>query len=237
MEIICIDAEHTKGAGHARNVGIAKAQGKWVLFADCDDYYVNNFIDVLDQYIEKSFDVVYFNYNFIDGETGNVFAPNKLQSYLNSHDKTEEQREFIKYQNNTPWDKLVKREYINTHNMYFEEVPNGNDVLFSLFIAYLTNNIAIESKQLYNYIKNPNSLGTKRQTQAELLCRIDHIIRHSYFNQHIGHTEWNAGLFHYLLSILKQYGFLTFLQLLPKAISHRFNKVFREEWVRIISTN
>ena len=36
-----------KGAGGARNVGLAHAKGKWLLFADSDDYFVDGFIDTI----------------------------------------------------------------------------------------------------------------------------------------------------------------------------------------------
>ena len=53
VEVIYIDAEHTKGAGRARNYGLKAAKGKWLLFADCDDYYNDGFLDVLDQCKEE----------------------------------------------------------------------------------------------------------------------------------------------------------------------------------------
>lgn len=38
VEIVLLDAEHSKGAGRARNEGLKHAKGKWLLFADADDY-------------------------------------------------------------------------------------------------------------------------------------------------------------------------------------------------------
>ena len=32
-----------KGAGSCRNIGLEIAIGKWILFADSDDFFVNNF--------------------------------------------------------------------------------------------------------------------------------------------------------------------------------------------------
>src|SRR5690554_1026331 len=34
-----------KGAGYARNVGLTKAKGKWLIFSDADDYFNECFND------------------------------------------------------------------------------------------------------------------------------------------------------------------------------------------------
>ena len=39
VKILYIDKLQTRGAGKARNEGLAVAQGKWLLFADADDFY------------------------------------------------------------------------------------------------------------------------------------------------------------------------------------------------------
>ena len=49
VRIINIDVEHTKGAGRARNYGMKEARGKWILFADCDDFYIDGFLEELDK--------------------------------------------------------------------------------------------------------------------------------------------------------------------------------------------
>ena len=61
VEVIYIDAEHTKGAGRARNYGLKAAKGKWLLFADCDDFYNAGFLEVLDQYKDKNIDMLFFS--------------------------------------------------------------------------------------------------------------------------------------------------------------------------------
>ena len=37
-----IQDEIGNGAGHARNIGLDNAKGKWLLFADSDDFFVEN---------------------------------------------------------------------------------------------------------------------------------------------------------------------------------------------------
>ena len=61
VTLIEIDAEHSKGAGRARNYGMANAKGKWLLFADCDDFYEKGFIDVLDKYKDSTFDIIFYD--------------------------------------------------------------------------------------------------------------------------------------------------------------------------------
>ena len=69
VKTIYIDKEHTKGAGRARNVGMDAATGKWLLFADADDFYKPGFIDVLDEYKDDDIEILYFNINSVNGET------------------------------------------------------------------------------------------------------------------------------------------------------------------------
>ena len=54
VKIVYIDEKQTRGAGKARNEGIAVSEGKWLLFADADDFYADGFIEVLDKYVDSN---------------------------------------------------------------------------------------------------------------------------------------------------------------------------------------
>lgn len=69
VKIIFLDKEHTKGAGHARNIGMDEAKGKWLLFADSDDFYKPNFLDVLDDYKDDDIEMLFFNIDSVDSNT------------------------------------------------------------------------------------------------------------------------------------------------------------------------
>src|SRR5699024_11613298 len=49
-----------KGAGVCRNIGIKKAIGNWILFADSDDFFIDDFYSIVKQYFNSSNDVIYF---------------------------------------------------------------------------------------------------------------------------------------------------------------------------------
>jgi len=58
-----------RGAGYARNVGLKQIKGKWVLFADADDFYNKNAFSILDNYINSDNDIIYFFANSLDVNT------------------------------------------------------------------------------------------------------------------------------------------------------------------------
>lgn len=53
------DYGSNKGLSYARNYGVSKAKGDYLLFLDSDDYYSDNFLNVLSESIEEN-DVVRF---------------------------------------------------------------------------------------------------------------------------------------------------------------------------------
>lgn len=235
VEYIYIDKENSKGAGRARNIGLSKAKGKWLLFPDSDDYYNEGFIKVLDLYKDKEIDVLYFNYAFIEGETNNILPINKLQRAIDSFDQSKNKEDIIRFQNNTPWTKMVRSEFIKLIQAYYEEVPNGNDVLFSLWIGHKANKIEVNSNSLYNYIKTPNSIGTKKQTPKELLCRLTHLVKHNAYNEKIRHKEWNTNPFIFVASLIcrmKLKESIAFIKLLIFSLPSLLR--CKNEWVNLM---
>ena len=61
-----------KGAGNARNIALPRAKGRYIIFADADDFFHKCFNDILDDYCNKNLDVVYFNANSVNSTTFNA---------------------------------------------------------------------------------------------------------------------------------------------------------------------
>ncbi len=199
VEVILLDEEQSKGAGRARNVGLKYAKGKWLLFADADDYYNEGFLDVLDTYKETNYEVVFFNFEYRDGKTGEHLPPLKWGRIFQNYNGTKESRDLIRFHQKVPWTKMVQRAFVLQHNVYFEEVPNGNDILFSLMIGAFSNNFAVEKRPLYIYLRNDNSILTKKLSVDEAISKLIHRIKLNGFYNYIDHKEWKASVFKMIL--------------------------------------
>ena len=207
VEYVILDKQQSKGAGRARNVGIERAIGKWLLFPDSDDYYVENFLTILDAYVDEDVDVVYFNSEFRDGQTKAILPPLPFHKEFEKYDDSQEAIETIKFHHNVPWTKMIKREYVQHYNFKFEEVPNGNDIFFSMSIGYCTDRIKVIKQPLYVYLRNSNSITNKlaynKSPQIDTLCFLKHQIQLNRFYKFIGHQEWQLSELGVLLKFIK----------------------------------
>ena len=59
-KVVFSKGEKGKGPGYARNLGMEKAEGRWIVFADSDDYFLPGFSAALDEYRNDPHDVVFF---------------------------------------------------------------------------------------------------------------------------------------------------------------------------------
>lgn len=57
------------GAGYARNIGMDRATGKWLLFADADDFFDANFVSIIDKHFNDDDDIIYFVSRSVDSNT------------------------------------------------------------------------------------------------------------------------------------------------------------------------
>lgn len=55
-----IRAPKNGGAGYARNIGLEQAKGKWIMFADADDFFVDKMYDIISSHVESDADVIFF---------------------------------------------------------------------------------------------------------------------------------------------------------------------------------
>ena len=192
----CIEFIQTKGcksAGAVRNEGLKRAIGKWILFADCDDYYNPGLLDVLDEYKDSDLQVLFFNVDCVDGDTG---EPSKVyrgyQEMVSNYKNDKSLYEHIRYVK-PPWSKMIRRDFIEFHQIQFEDVILGNDVWFSYQVGYFAKKTDVLDKRLYVYTVNANSISFHR-TVAKDVVQIETYVKQNAFFHYIGHPEWHINL-------------------------------------------
>lgn len=192
----CIELVLTKGghsAGAARNEGLKKAVGKWILFADSDDFYSKGFLSVLDNFKDKDLDVLYFCLESIDNEThehSKVYDDIRVLYDSYSEDKTKLER--IRYLN-SPVMKMISKELIDRYHISFEDVILGNDIWYSYQVGFFAKKIEVINDRLYIYCIHSKST-TFHRTVVKDVVQIETYVKQNAFFNFIGHPEWHINL-------------------------------------------
>lgn len=172
VEIVYIDKQHTRGAGHARNEGIKRAKGEWLLFVDCDDFLAENILSMLDKYRASQSDIIFFKIAAVNSIT--LQPSNRclaFNAYIDAHQRHRPMSEgTLRYIQCVPWGKMIRRSLVADNHIQFEEIRYGNDVIFSLRCGTLAKSIASTDDVLYVVTDREGSLVTQVSYES-MLCR------------------------------------------------------------------
>lgn len=174
-----------KGAGYARNIGLNHAVGKWLLFADADDFYHSSLLTVLDSHLDSSSDIIFFNADSVDSST---MLPHGRMEYLYSltnsyiNNRNDKMAEIIfKTNHHVPVAKMIKRSLQKVHQIYFEEIPAGNDLMFGIKCNFTAESISISDETIYCATFRPDSLRFKKFDKTIIKSRFSAINRANLF--------------------------------------------------------
>ena len=207
----CVEVYFTKegkGAGYARNVGLKHARGKWLLFADADDFYVKDAWDTFDKYLNAQVDIIYFSVACVDSST---LMPNELRnldinkviaSFI-SNDRSGEQ--LLRYTCWVPWNKIWRHDFISSNNLQFEEILRGNDAMFVLQGGDKAKKIMALESQLYVVTYRPQSL-TYVQTKESLFSSLKLRIRINKFYKQRNLKNLRVSILYDIIQIYKYTG-------------------------------
>ena len=165
-----------KGPGYARNEGLDHAQGRWVVFADADDFFTDDFGPLLDEQADAEADVVFFDYINVlsDDITQQVEVRSWYRKLLSDFLKGKKNSEaVIRKDFMVPWCKLVKSDLIKRRHICFSECRWGNDLYFSAQVGCWAETIAASSTIGYVVTQRQGSLtddfcGTAKEYRVRL---------------------------------------------------------------------
>lgn len=137
-KINIIHLEENHGLSYARNIGIRKAQGKYLTFVDSDDYVSDDYVkSIIDKINTSEFDYCYFSWKFVNqGDTiiikdnpptWNLAVWNAVykKNYVELFDEN------IRFMEDVPWQiemrkKNGKKEIINKVLYYYNDGRPGS---------------------------------------------------------------------------------------------------------------
>ncbi|QJE31637.1 glycosyltransferase [Heyndrickxia coagulans] len=160
------------GVGQARNIGISRSIGQYILFVDSDDWLEKDMIYTMyKRAVNTNSEIVicgankaYEDNSIEKMELGNLprdsFPKDEvIKTFLN--------RNFLI--GNFLWNKLIKRDLLVSNNIFFPEKQDfGEDALIVLKTLFYANKIAIVQQQLYNYLQRNGSI-TKGDLKKEAI--------------------------------------------------------------------
>jgi glycosyltransferase involved in cell wall biosynthesis len=164
-----------KGAGYARNVGLTHAKGKWILFADADDFFTPNAFEYIDSYYDSDYDLIFFGYNSVYCED-----ITKSSNREGSHNKVllgavngdEKAKKSLLYKGLFPYAKMYRSEIINRYNFRFDEILASNDTMFGIKYALVCKNVEYSKQLIYTATLRSGSLVTSYKPET-LQCRYE----------------------------------------------------------------
>lgn len=225
-QVLFVDLLKNSGAGAARNVGLRLAMGKWVIFADADDYFVPKAFEIFQRYYHSAADVIYFKSNSINIDTGESSNRHlRINEYIDNFDfQKEETLDNLRFRCYVPWGKMLNRDFLNAYHISFDEVRYSNDVMFSAKVGYYSRQVEVVKDIVYCITTSSNSL-TRCMTSESIMCRYNVAVKFHDFLVGIGKEKFQVVILQYFIFSLK-YAPSCIFPMLKIAIKHKINIFF-----------
>ncbi|WP_282709349.1 glycosyltransferase family 2 protein [Ligilactobacillus sp. Marseille-Q7487] len=162
MENIILINKENGGSSSARNIGLMKAKGEYILFADSDDIWKENLLEIIEKKLIRGIDLLVFGIEKI--------VKDKVINKSNLVDKIYSRKEVVENfddlltfgEINSSFNKVYKKDKLIKNNILFDEnLTLGEDFHFNLEYILKADNIQYISDILYEYHVDNSTLTKK----------------------------------------------------------------------------
>lgn len=169
---IVVIHQENKGLSGARNTGMEKASGEYLLFVDSDDFVEKDYVlKMAEEAVNNHSDIVFCNYRFVDESGEKIFNNNYSSFYsekiLDGNDVLElfEDKSFKTFFD-VCWNKLYRRELFE--NVKFPEgISVIEDISVMPLIYHKAKRVSFVEEVLYNYVLRDGSLSHRKYSVEE----------------------------------------------------------------------
>lgn len=213
----------TEGAGKARNIGLEYATGKWILFADADDFFCKNMACLLALCKDSDADIAYFYVDSVYLDTMKRAYRHErytrlVDDYLLCPSVNEDK---LRFYFTPPWGKMYRRSLLVEHQISFEEILTGNDMMFSLKAAWAAKKIEAYRKILYTVTVSQGSLTTT-MSKSHFESRFQAVLRCNDFLRNINKSRYQMSVLYFLMKSYR-FGLYYICHVIGELRKHRSN--------------
>src|SRR5574344_1260784 len=172
------------GLSDARNYGLSYAIGEYIAFLDSDDYIEKDAYEKMyNKAIEDNSDYVECDFMW---EYPNKIKHDKRQTYKNKH-------EMLAFVRVVAWNKLIKRDLIETNNLQFPKGLRYEDIEFTYKLIPEINRFSYVPEEFIHYTQRSNSIANvQNEKTAEIFTILDDVI--AYYKEKNLYEEYKEEL-------------------------------------------
>lgn len=157
--------QKNKGLGGARNTGIENASGKYILFLDADDFYINNSVRKIIDLAEKyQLDILEFGAKIINQDNKVIYTLSK-----SNEPKT---LSGVNYYNSLRYmpsacNKLYNLSFLKKNNLVFLKHIYGEDFEFNTRVLYLAKKVMATDHVVAKFYQSENSITRSKNSSQK----------------------------------------------------------------------
>lgn len=196
--------KNNRGAGYARNLGVKKSLGHWVLFVDADDYFVNNAFETFDKSIDDIVysDIIYFKAESRYSDTGLIADRDKFVNSLIDCYNPEENDIQLRVKHLVPWGKVFSSKFVKESGIEFDCIVVANDVMFNVKAGFYASKICVVPKIVYCVTMGKGSL-TNTLNKNNNRTRLNVALKYNSFLRNKNLSPYQTSLRPYLRNAIK----------------------------------
>lgn len=203
------------GAGGARNVGLQHVTGKWILFADSDDYYMPQADEMIRAHENDDADIVFFNAHSTFSDTGErAYRDKQIKELFERYKKNDYDDDVMRCLYTNSWGKMIRLELIQKNGISFEDVISGNDAYFSISTGLASHKIAVDEREMYCITVRSHSITSTldkehHESSGQARLRVNKLLRENGYGKYQLSVLYYIGMariygWKYMLHALKE---------------------------------
>ena len=182
------------GLSDARNYGIERAKGDFIVFVDSDDYLHEDYLKTMyEDCINNNADMAYCRFKHTYLKTGIKFPSINPKKGVIDKEKALDMLIRDNRMHSYAWNKMYRRTLFTDNNIrypiiYFEDVATSARVLFH------ANRIAVTDKNLYYYVRRSGSIMSTMNSKKIEHLLLSILITRNYIQLHGEYDKYKKAV-------------------------------------------